>query len=335
MYYILTLILAYILTLILLPIVIKFTNKYKIYDQPDSNIKTHKIPTPYLGGIAIALSFFITLLVIRFSTDFDTGTLRNLRGIYISGFILLLVGVYDDLKDMNFKMKFFWQFLAATVLIFFDMKIKFITPNYMAIFFTYLWIIGIINAVNLVDIMDGLSSGIALIACLSFFFINSPMEASYVNFAAIALGGACLGFLPYNFHHARIFMGDAGSMFIGLVLAAISLGTNYSSNNSIGVLAPIFILAIPIYDTCYIIIKRLEKGQSIFLGSKDHVALRLNISGWSIKKTVLILYLVGVLLAIAAYLITEANLKNAIIYALVVLVFAVLVGFKIGEIEVD
>lgn len=335
MHYISTLIISFLLSLIFVPIVIKFTTKYKIYDLPSSDIKTHKKPTPYLGGIAIALSFFITLLIIRFTTNFDTGTLHNLRGIYLAGFILLLVGIYDDLKDMNFKIKFVWQFLAATVLIFFDMQIKFIAPNYVAIALTYFWIIGIINAVNLIDIMDGLSSGIAIVACLAFFFINSPTEASYVNFAAIALAGACLGFLPYNFNPAKIFMGDTGSMFLGLVLAALSLGTNYSTNNSIGVLTPILILAVPIYDTIYIIIKRLQKGRSIFLGSKDHVAIRLKIHGWSTKKTVLVLYFSGAIMAFVSYFITAANLKNALIYFVIVLIFAFVIGIKLGEIEVD
>ena len=335
MFYLLTFIIAFAISLISVPILIKLAKKYHIYDIPSTDVKTHKEPTPYLGGLAIAVSFFITLIIIRFTTNFDTGTLYNLRGIFLAGTLIVIIGAIDDLKDMNFKLKFVWQFLAATILIFFDMKIKFITPNYMSIALTYIWIIGLMNAVNLIDIMDGLSSGIAIIACMAFFFINSPLEASYVNFAAIALAGACLGFIKYNFNPARIFMGDAGSMFIGLILAAVSLGANYSTKNPIGVLTPIVILAIPIYDTIYIIIKRLEKGKSIFLGSKDHVALRLNIHGFSIKKTVIYLYIAGFCNAIVSFFITESSLKTAIYLYIITIIIGFMIGIRLGKIEVD
>jgi UDP-GlcNAc:undecaprenyl-phosphate GlcNAc-1-phosphate transferase len=335
MIYIYAFIMSVVFSLIFTEIVKRIAIKYKIYDVPKTEIKTHKEPTPYLGGIAIAGAFALTLLIIRFTTNFETGVLHNLRGILLAGGILLVVGVVDDLKDLNFKIKFFWQFVAATILIMFDMKIKFIQPDYLAIIFSYLWIIGIINAVNLIDIIDGLSSGIAIIASLTFFAIQSPFESSYVNFASITLAGACLGFLKYNFNPAKIFMGDAGSMFIGLVLAAISLGANYSFNNEIAVFTPILILIVPIYDTFYIMLKRLEKGKSIFLGSKDHVAIRLKINGWSTKKIVLTLYLASIIASILAFTITQSSLFGALGLYFVILIIALVLGKNLGKIEVD
>ncbi|MFC1485232.1 glycosyltransferase family 4 protein [bacterium] len=335
MIYLYTFFISLVLTLVFTPLVRKFAIKHNFFDNPTNSIKTHKKPIPYLGGLAISMSFFITLTIIRFATSFETGTLRNLRGIFLAGFLILIIGIIDDLRDMNFKFKFFWQFVAATILIYFDMRIKFIQPTYLAIIFSYLWIIGLINAVNLIDIMDGLSSGIVFIASMTFFFINSPYEASYVNFAAIAIAGASLGFLKYNWTPAKIFMGDAGSMFIGLVIASISLGANYSVNNKIGVLTPIIILIVPIYDTFYIMYKRIRKGRSIFLGSKDHVALRLHINGWSRKQTVVVLYLAGICAGIISYLITCVGILNAVMLYLLIVIFSLIIGKKLGEIEVD
>jgi UDP-GlcNAc:undecaprenyl-phosphate GlcNAc-1-phosphate transferase len=313
----------------------KLAVKYKIYDEPKSNIKTHKTPIPYLGGLAIAFSFFFTLIIIRLFTHFETGTLRNLWGIFLAGFLILIIGLIDDLKDLNFKIKIFFQFIVATILILFGMKIQFISPDYLAIIFTYLWIIGIINAINLIDIMDGLSSGITIIACLAFFFINSTSEAYFVNFAAIALCGACFGFLKFNFNPASIFMGDTGSLFIGSVLAAISLGANYSGNNEIAIFSPILILIVPIYDTFYISYKRIQKGKSIFIGSKDHIALRLNFYGFSIKKTVLILYIFSIFFSLLAFFIVKTNFKIALIIYIITLIVSLIIGNKLGKIIVE
>jgi UDP-GlcNAc:undecaprenyl-phosphate/decaprenyl-phosphate GlcNAc-1-phosphate transferase len=334
MFYFLVFMLSFGLAIIFTIFFRKIAIKYKVYDEPKTVIKTHKEPVPYLGGLAIAGAFFLTLIILRFGTHFETGTLRNLWGIFLSSFLMLILGLIDDLKDLNFKKKFFWQFIAATILISFDMKIKFISPGYLSIIFTYLWVIGIMNAVNLIDIMDGLSSGIAIIAGLAFFFINSPLEAHFVNFAAIALCGACLGFLKFNFNPAKIFMGDAGSLFIGTILSAISLGANYSGNNGIAVFSPILILIIPIYDTLYISYKRMQRGRSIFMGSKDHVALRLKINGWSVKKTVFVLYVFAIFFSFLAFLIVKSNFEIATGIYIFTLVMALFIGKKLSKIKI-
>ncbi len=335
MIYLLTFLLSFLFAFFFTFTAKKFAIKFKIYDNPISDIKNHKDPTPYLGGLAIAGSFYATLIIVRFCTHFETGVLRSLRGIFLASFISLLIGLFDDLKDWNFKKKFVWQFVSATILIFYGMKIKFIEPDYISIILSYFWIIGIINAVNLIDIMDGLSSGIAIIASFAFFFIHFKYEASYVNFAAISLAGACLGFLKHNFYPAKIFMGDAGSMFIGTVLAAVSLGANYSTKNEISIFTPILILIVPIYDTIYIMIKRAQKGKSIFLGSKDHVAVRLKIKGWPVKKIVFTLYFASFFAAITAYLITKSSFIFAIYLYIFVAVLCVFFARELDKIEVD
>ncbi|MFC1546446.1 glycosyltransferase family 4 protein [bacterium] len=335
MIYLYTFICAFIISFIFSPLMKRIALFYDILDHPDSPVKTHEKPTPYLGGIAIWLGFTLSLLAVRFFTNFETGTLRNLRGIFVAGLIILLIGLYDDLMDLHFKKKFGWQLVAATVLIIFDMKIKFVQPSYLGIIFTYFWIIAIVNAFNLIDIMDGLSCGVAVIAALAFFFINAPGESLYVNFAAIALAGACLGFLPFNWPKAKMFMGDTGSMFIGLVLASLSLGSNYTVNNNISVFTPIVVLGIAIYDTLYIIHKRIEQNKPIFLGSKDHFALRLGKMGWSTKKILFVTYTIALLCGVLSYLITRADVEYAVILYISVLAAGILIAAFLGRVNMD
>jgi hypothetical protein len=140
---------------------------------------------------------------------------------------------------------------------------------------TIFWVVAVTNAINLVDIMDGLAGSLITLACLGFILVSLPNEAMYVNVAAAVLGGALLGFLPYNWRPARIYLGDTGSLFAGFLLAGVALGENYTGVNNVGLLAPLLILGVPLYDTLLVIVLRLLKGKSPFLGSNDHVALRL------------------------------------------------------------
>lgn len=335
MSYLLTFLIAFLVSLAAVPLMKTIALRYNILDHPTSEIKTHTRPTPYLGGIAIWLGFIVALVIIRFTTHFSTGTLRNLWGIFIAGTLITIVGLLDDMYNLSFLKKFLWQAIAATILILFTMRIQFIQPSYLAIIFTYLWIIGVTNAFNLIDIMDGLSSGVAIIACLAFFFINAPGEASYVNFAAIALAGACLGFLVFNVPPAGIFMGDTGSMLIGLVLAAVSLGTNYTVNNNIGVITPIIILGVAIYDTFYIMYKRWQRGKSMFLGSKDHFALRLQIMGWPKKKVLMITYCIAASAGCISFFITRVTFPSAVAMYVFVIGIALLIARFLGKVHVE
>jgi UDP-GlcNAc:undecaprenyl-phosphate/decaprenyl-phosphate GlcNAc-1-phosphate transferase len=336
MIYFYTFIVALVVAFIASPLMRYIAVKCDIMDHPNTAVKTHAKSTPYLGGVAIWLGFTGALLAVRFLTNFESGTLRSLRGIFIAGFIMLVVGLFDDIFDMNFKKKFFWQIVAAIVLVFFNIKINFIQPDYLGIGCTILWVVAITNAFNLIDIMDGLSSGVAFIASLSFLLINAPTEHIYVNFAAAALAGACLGFLPYNKPpQAKMFMGDTGSMFIGIVLAGISLGTNYSVINNISVFTPIIILGVAIYDTMYIIYKRIEQKRPIFLGSKDHFALRLGKMGWSKEKILIITYSVAAICGLVSYFITRVNLEYAVMIYMGVLVSGILISAFLGRVKME
>jgi UDP-GlcNAc:undecaprenyl-phosphate GlcNAc-1-phosphate transferase len=292
-------------------------------DEPSSAVKTHKVSTPSLGGVAIYCAYVGTLLLLRLWTQFPTGTLHALRSLVVGGTLVFLLGIIDDLKKpkgLGVKAKFTIQIVAAVLLISFGIRIHFITPDYIALALTLLWTVGITNAFNIVDIMDGLSSSQAAIAALAFLMISLPSEELYVNFASAALAGAALGFIPWNLSPKRkIFMGDCGSMLLGYELAGISMGTRYSHVNDLGVYAPLLILMVPIYDTLFVSVLRLAKGQSPFMGSKDHFALRLEKLGYSRHQVVAIAAWAAAFLGFCAFLVTQVSVFWAFcIYAILV-----------------
>jgi UDP-GlcNAc:undecaprenyl-phosphate GlcNAc-1-phosphate transferase len=293
---------------------------FGVLDHPLSDVKTHKQPTPYLGGLAVALGMIMALAFARVVTQFPTGTLRSLRGVILGGSLVLLLGLIDDvnLKGISYRFKFTGQIVAALCLMTFDIRIHFIHPAWLANLLTIIWVVGITNAVNIIDIMDGLASGIAVIAGLGFFFISlSSFKQVYVNFVPMALAGALLGFMPFNFSKKRkIFLGDTGSLFTGFILAALSLGTAYTHVNNAGVFAPILILGVPIYDTVLVTVLRLQKGKSPFLGSLDHYALRLERHGFYREEILVLSYAISLLLTFAAYEVTLVRFEYAMgIYA--------------------
>ena len=312
------------ITLALTPLVRLLALRYGWMDAPASELKTHKVTTPSLGGIAIFSSFALILLLLRFFTQFPTGTLRSLRALIVGGGLVFLLGMVDDLKKpqgLHFKPKFGVQLVAAMLLLFFGMRINFIKPDYLAVGLTLLWVVGITNAFNIIDIMDGLSSSQAAVAALGFLMISMPSEELYVNFASAALAGAALGFVPWNVSsRSKIFMGDSGAMTLGFVLAGISLGTRYSDSNDLGVFAPLLILLVPMYDTFFVMFLRMRAGQSPFLGSKDHFALRLERLGYTRDKIVIMAGAAAAFLGFCAFLVTQLNVVWALCIYLIILI---------------
>jgi UDP-GlcNAc:undecaprenyl-phosphate GlcNAc-1-phosphate transferase len=312
--------------------------KLEILDHPFSDVKTHKKPTPYLGGVAVALGMAIALIFARTYSTFHTGTLRSLRGLLFGGTIVLLLGLADDVKHkgLGYRFKFMVQIVAAICLISFDIRIHFVHPAWVGDLLTLIWVVGIINAVNIIDIMDGLASGIAVIASLGFFFISLPSEQIHVNFAAAALAGALLGFIPFNLSRRyKIFLGDTGSLFIGFVLAALSMGTSYTHANNAGVFAPILILGIPLYDTILVFFLRLQKGMSPFLGSHDHYALRLEKHGFYREEILVISYAFSLFLTFTAYEVTHVRFEYALVIYVVIVTLALTLASWLSRIRID
>ncbi|MBU2574399.1 MAG: undecaprenyl/decaprenyl-phosphate alpha-N-acetylglucosaminyl 1-phosphate transferase [Elusimicrobia bacterium] len=316
--YLLAFLVPLALSLALTPFLRWLALRFGHLDTPTA-IKTHKSPTPLLGGAAIFLAFCAALVFMRFYTSFPTGTLRDLRVILAGGIVMFGLGLIDDFKKphgLGFKTKFIIQFGVAFFVVLCGVKINFINPPYLSFILTMLWIVGVSNALNIIDIMDGLSAGQTAIAALGFLLISLPSEAIYVNVASAALAGAVVGFLPYNFSKKmKIFMGDSGSLLCGFTLAVVAVGTQYTQVNPLGVYAPLFILAVPIYDTLFVSVMRLKAGHSPFLGSKDHFALRLEKIGFSRERIVLLACLAAILLSACAFLVTQVPMMwGALIY---------------------
>jgi len=329
---------AALLSAVLTPVMRLIAIRFNVFDHPITDIKTHRTPVPYLGGVAIALTIAIALIFIRFATDFPTGTLHTLRGILMGGLIVVFLGLIDDIKHkgLRYQTKFVIQILAGLCVMSFGIRIDFIHPAWLADCLTLLWIVGIMNAVNIIDIMDGLASGVGMIASFGFLFISMPSEQIYVNFLAAASAGALLGFVPYNLSQKqKIFMGDAGSLLVGFLLATQALGTSYTRISDAAVLAPILILAIPIYDTVLVSILRLKRGMSPFLGSKDHFALRMEKMGLNRRQIIGVVYGIGILLVMTAYVTLHVNaLYAAIIYTAVSLA-AILSAWRLSRIPMN
>jgi len=249
------------------------------------------------------------------------------------------MGVVDDVKKpygLHFKPKFAVQCLAALCLLCFDFRIHFVKPDYLAIGLTVLWVVGITNAFNIIDIMDGLSSSQAVVAALGFLTISLPSEERYVNLASAAVAGAALGFLPWNLSAKRkIFMGDSGAMTLGFLLAGASLGTRYSHINDLGVFAPLLILFVPMYDTLFVMFLRLRKGQSPFLGSKDHFALRLEVLGHSRGQIVAFSAAVSAFLGIMAFLVTQLSASLALCIYVAVAIEVLIVSKALAKVEIN
>ncbi len=286
------------LSIIFTYLCIKTATKFKIVDLP-SQRKVHKKPIPYLGGVAIYFSFMITfilsILVISFF-KFDI----KISSLIITSLLLLLLGLYDDLKGVTPLLKLSFQIIIALILTLSGFIIDKITnplggslyfPYWLSLILTVFWIVGIINAINLLDGLDGLAAGVINIASLFIFIIAIINSNSIIGCMTIILIGTTLGFLLFNFPPAKIFMGDTGSMFLGLIFAVIAIIGNRKSAVAINLVIPIVLLAIPIIDTLLAIIRRANKKKYIFKADKEHIHHRLLNLGIPYRKVIILIYL--------------------------------------------
>jgi len=331
-------------SLLLTPFMMKLALKKGVLSKPNRR-RVHKKPIPYLGGLGIYLSFFITLFVIylvdyNFSSKFSF----KLIGFFGACTGIVLLGLWDDLKDISPLIKLFGQLIFAVVLYFYGFKIELLThpfsgreiqlPLSLSFILTIFWFLGLTNAMNLIDGLDGLASGITVIVCGALSFIALYLK-NYLNmFLLLTLAGSCLGFLRFNFYPAQIFMGDAGSMFLGFVLASASLvGPQYKSATAVVLLTPLVALTVPIYDTFMAIVRRLTKKHSIFRADRKHLHHRLLDMGLTQKQIVLFIYLVTLYLGIFAFLFILIPNQYAVIL-LVLLALGLFMGMVVlGFIE--
>jgi UDP-GlcNAc:undecaprenyl-phosphate GlcNAc-1-phosphate transferase len=260
-----------------------------------------------LGGVAVFAAYLLTIGVL---TDFED---RETLGLLLSGCIALLVGLIDDFGVLTPKQKLLGQAFAALVLIKSGTFIKLtFLPVWVAIPLTVLWIVAVTNAFNIIDIMDGLAAGVAAVAAVSICAANYLADRDSQAFLAAVLAGAAVGFLRHNFHPAKIFLGDAGSMFIGFMLAALSMNAGFTRVNPLAVISPVFILGIPLFDLLLVMFIRWRRGIPMMKGSPDHFALRLRRCNLSVRETAITTYVVGALLGASALLMSNIQLGWAV-----------------------
>jgi UDP-GlcNAc:undecaprenyl-phosphate GlcNAc-1-phosphate transferase len=260
-------------------------------DAPDGRLKNHSTPVPYLGGLAVFISFLLSL---GMTFDFD----HDLMALLLATTIVAAVGLIDDFGVLTPKPKVVGQVVAVFVLLKAGVILELVfLPWWARYFITIVWLIGLSNAFNLLDIMDGLASGIAVIAGTYLLVVAVLNERWMVAAFTVALVGSLAGFLRFNFPPATIYLGDCGSLFIGLSLGALAMVMDYTEYSNLGFLAPLYILALPLIDTVYVTFLRIRAGRKIYHGSPDHFPLRLRKRlGGSTTKTVLVIYAAGVVL---------------------------------------
>jgi len=306
---------AFVLSLGLTPLCRKIALRARFLDTPMGQLKKHTAPIPYLGGMAIYLSFFFVILgTLILQPPSDSG---QVLALLVGGTVMVIMGLMDDLFSLTPAVKFLFEIIAAVLLIIFGVKLEFL-PSYpwLTYLLTIFWVLAVTNAVNIIDIMDGLAGGVAVIACLGFVFVPFLGVNSYVPLTAAVLGGSVLGFLPFNYQPARIYMGDSGALFLGFVLSVIAMGHGYTQNNLVALCAPLFILGVPLYDTALVMMLRFIRKRSMFRGSNDHLALRLRKLGFTVKQTVHTLWFVSFLLVLAAGFLVRLSEKRALVFIL-------------------
>ena len=330
------------MALILTPAVIAFARQTGALDKPDAR-KVHVRPIPRIGGIGIYAAFMASILVQLIFADVTPEFMTSLIGLMIGGTIIVAIGIIDDYCDLPAKVKLLGQIFAAAVLVIgFDVRIDVITDpfgdyiylEFLAIPATIFWVVGLTNTVNLIDGLDGLAAGVSSTA-VTIFLVAMEEGIPFVAMVTAALAGAAVGFLYYNFNPARIFMGDTGSMFLGFMLAGISVVGAVKSAATIALIVPILALGLPILDTTFAIVRRARNHRPIFKPDKGHLHHRLLAHGFTQKQAVLLMYVVSALFGLCAIALTAVSTQAAALIILIVAA-AVLVGArKLGILQLD
>ncbi|MDP2104512.1 MAG: MraY family glycosyltransferase, partial [Desulfobulbaceae bacterium] len=287
-------ILSFIFALVVTPRVAALAERFDLLDKPSAR-KVHNIAIPRIGGIAIFLAFSLSLFTALFFENFKTQLLDNNEIIYLfaGGILSLLLGLYDDIKQLGPKVKFAVQTGIAIFAFLGGIKIRLIgLPLLGPVYFgwlelpvTILWMLLVINAINLIDGLDGLAAGVSFFICIVLLAVAISHELLLVAIALACLSGSLLGFLVFNFNPASIFMGDSGSYFIGYMLASLSIAGSIKSHTAVTFLIPIIAMGVPLLDTVWATTRRFIFGQELFQPDKDHFHHRLMRKGFSHKRT--------------------------------------------------
>jgi len=310
----------------LTPLVKRFAAKVGAIDLPDESRRIHLNPTPRLGGLAIFIAFCACVLLFA---DID----KQVRGILIGSIVIVAVGAVDDVKSLPAWFKFLVQIAAALIAVLHGVVIRTLSNpfssgaegvfnlGFLAIPLTVIWIVAITNSVNLIDGLDGLAVGVSAISSIVMLIISLMVSDTNAAVILAALIGACLGFLPYNFNPAKIFMGDAGALLLGFVLSTLSVLGLSKFYAAVSFAVPMLALAVPLFDTSFAFMRRLFKGQNPMSPDRSHIHHRLIDMGLTQVQAVTILYTISAFLGLAAVVLATSNDRRQI-YILVLAVAA-------------
>ena len=317
----LALVVAFVASILLTPLVKRLAFRIGAVDKPNYR-KVHDHVMPRLGGLAIFLAFLIGIVVAQ---PMD----KSMIAILIGGFVIIVTGVLDDMLEISPKAKLIGQTVAAAIVIFFGgVQIDFINLPFfdgkldfgdLSIPLTLIWIIGITNAINLIDGLDGLAAGVSTIALITLAAMAFIMGNVFVLVMALILAASTCGFLFYNFHPAKIFMGDTGALFLGFMISVLAL-LGFKNITFVSLVVPIIMLGVPISDTFFAIVRRLLNKQPPFSPDKSHLHHRLMSIGFTHRQTVLLIYGIAAMFGLAAITFSMAKVWGAILLITVILV---------------
>ncbi len=327
-----TFVLAVLTAAILTPITIKIAYKVGAVDVPKDARRMHSKTMPRMGGLAFILAFFVAIIYMLLTGGIADTT--NLFGFFIGLAIVASVGFLDDVYQLKAWQKLIAQIIAAIVVIASGLRICYVNIPFLALYglndvlsiiITFGWIIGVTNALNLIDGLDGLATGVSAISTLALtviFILNGAGELPIIM--TVALLGGLIGFLPYNFNPAKTFMGDVGSNSLGFILATVSMIGMAKTYTFMAIILPVVVLGLPIFDTLFAIFRRVLHHKSIMEADRGHLHHKLIDAGLSQRQAVLTLYAVTAVLGILAVVILESNVWKVVILAAILAVLSVL-----------
>ncbi len=308
-----------LVALLTTPVVRSLAFRVGAVDVPKDGRRMHDHPIPRMGGLAIFFGFMLSVLIFLPLTN-------QLRGMLLGGVIIVILGIFDDIYALPAIPKFLIQIVAALIAALEGNVIEAVSnPNifssdpfwvlgWLAVPITVLWIVGITNAVNLIDGLDGLACGVSTISSMTLLVIALIVSEPETAVLTAALAGGCIGFLPYNLNPAKIFMGDTGSTFLGFILAVVSIQGLFKFYAIISFAVPFLMLGLPIFDTCFAIVRRLAKGQSPMTPDRGHIHHRLIDMGFSQKQAVAMLYVISAILGLSAVVLTTIGVVKAMFF---------------------
>ena len=321
-------------SLLSVPIAAKLAWAVGAVDRP-SKRRINKVPIPRMGGLAIFLAFLASVLIFAYP-EID----REIRGILLGAVIIVILGVLDDIITLHAGLKFVVQILAAVLVVLHGCRIEHFMGLHLADWLSYpvsvVWIVAITNAVNFIDGLDGLAAGVSAISAGAMLVVALLVGDFMSAVMLAAIVGACVGFIPYNFNPAKIFMGDTGSTFLGFMLSTISIYGLFKMYAIISFAVPFLVLGLPIFDICFAVVRRVSHGQSPMHADRGHVHHRLIDMGFSQKQAVAISYMLSAILGMAAVVLTNDGETQALIFLAAVVVvgaigFWVIFGHKPKE----